>query len=242
MLILICPLKFDNYKSENTKTYFIQRLQQNYDAERRGKLLTKIREKTQKWIVFSARLAHNIGFTPNQMSAFGVLFAILSAFMYWNWRLNDLLLIIAPVFLLLSGFCDMLDGALARIYGELSTFGGFLDSLLDRYADASVFIGIILGGLCNSFWGLIALIGSLFVSYTRAKAEAEGVKMETIGLAERAERIILLATATFLNIVYPITLSWAVVVLAIATHLTVLQRAKYFYSVSREKKITSLTF
>jgi len=112
-----------------------------------------------------------------------------------------------------------------------------MDSLFDRYADALIFIGIILGGLCNSFWGLIALTGSLLVSYTRARAEAEGIKMETKGLAERAERLIIVATATFLEIFWQGALSWAVVLLAILTNITVLQRVTYFYKASYEKKM-----
>ena len=177
-----------------------------------------------------------MGFTPNRVSAIGILLAALSAFMYSYWWLHQLLLILAPVFLLVSGFCDALDGALARIYGEATSFGGFMDSLLDRYAAAAVISGIILGGLCDSFWGLIALIGSLLVSYTRARAEAEGVEMETRGLAERAERLIILAAATFLNIARPEALRWAIILLAVLTNLTVLQRTTYFYGASREKE------
>ena len=75
-------------------------------------------------------------------------------------------------------------------------FGGFFDSLLDRYADAFILCGIIFGGLTELHWGLAALIGSLLVSYARAKAEAAEVKMESVGLAERAERIVIIALAS----------------------------------------------
>ena len=115
----------------------------------------------------------------------------------------------SPLLLLASGFCDALDGTLARLYQQTTTFGGFLDSLLDRYADATILSGIILGELCNLFWGLTALTGSLLVSYTRARAEAAGVKMETVGIAERAERLVILATASFLSIAWPETLGWS---------------------------------
>jgi len=175
-----------------------------------------------------AKLAHSIGLTPNQISAIGIAFAFLSALAYWKWQFYTFLPILAPLFLLASGFCDALDGALARLYGETTTFGGFLDSLLDRYADAIIFCGIILGRLCDPFWGLAALIGSLLVSYARARAEAAGVKMETVGIAERAERLVILAIASFLTIVWREALSWGVVILAILTNLTVLQRVIYF--------------
>ena len=184
-----------------------------------------------------AKLAHNVGFTPNRMSALGLLLSVVSSLMYWGWQSIQSSLVLASVFLLSSGCCDMLDGIIARTYGQISPLGGFMDSLFDRYADALIFIGIILGGLCNSFWGLIALTGSLLVSYTRARAEAEGVKMETKGLAERAERLIIVAAATFLELFWQGALSWAVVLLAIITNITVLQRVTYFYKVLCEKKM-----
>jgi len=200
------------------------------------KLLTKLKEKIQFWIASGARLAHNIGLTPNQVSTIGIVFAILSAFAYWNWRLHQLLLTVAPIFLLFSGFCDVLDGALARIFGEVTAFGGFLDSLLDRYADAIIFCGIILSGLCDPLWGLIALIGSLLVSYARARGEAAGVKMEAIGIAERAERLIILSIVSFLSIAWHEALGWGMIFLAVLTNLTVLQRVIYFRKFSRQKK------
>jgi len=199
-------------------------------------LLTKLKQRVQFWITAEAKLAHSVGLTPNQVSAVGIAFAILSAFAYWKWKLHLLLLIGAPILLLASGFCDALDGTLARLYGEATAFGGFLDSLLDRYADAIVFCGIILGGLCDPFWGLVALIGSLLVSYARARAEAEGVGMEAVGMAERAERLIILAIASFLSVAWLEALSWSVIVLAVLTNLTVLQRVIYFHTASKRKE------
>jgi archaetidylinositol phosphate synthase len=199
-------------------------------------LLTKLKQRVQFWMTAEAKLAHSIGLTPNKISAVGIAFAVLSALAYWKWQFHSLLPILAPLFLLASGFCDALDGVLARLYGEATTFGGFLDSLLDRYADAIIFCGIILGGLCDLSWGLVALIGSLLVSYARARAEATGVKMETVGIAERAERIAILAIASFLSIAWHEALSWGVAILAVLTNLTVLQRVIYFWKASQRKE------
>jgi len=200
-------------------------------------MLTKLKQKFQQWIVSVAKVAHKVGLTPNRVSAIGITFAFLSAVSYWKWQLFDpFLLIASPIFLLISGFCDALDGVLARLYGHTTRFGGFLDSLLDRYADSVVFVGIILGGLCNLECGLAALIGSLLVSYARARGEAAGVKMEAVGLAERAERLIILATASFVAIAWKEALNWGIIILAILTNLTVLQRALYFYKASKEKQ------
>ena len=198
-------------------------------------MLSKLKEKFQLWITSEAKMAHKIGLTPNRVSAIGIILAISSALAYWHWQTSQLLQIFAPFLLLISGFCDALDGAVARLYGETTTFGGFLDSLLDRYADAIVFLGIIIGGLCHPLWGLIALIGSLLVSYTRARAEATEVKMEAVGVAERAERLIILATASFIGIVRLEALNWGIILLAFLSNLTVLQRVLYFYKVSKDR-------
>jgi len=194
-------------------------------------MLTKIKEKVQKMLATEAKVAHKIGLTPNTTSVIGIALAFLSALAYAEWQNRPAYLLIAAVLLLLSGFCDALDGVLARLYQQTTTFGGFLDSLLDRYADAAVYVGIIVGGLCDALWGLIALTGSLLVSYSRARAEAAGVKMESIGLAERAERIIILVIASLIAFFWqPETaMNTGIILLAILSNLTVLQRSIYAY-------------
>ena len=194
-------------------------------------MLTKLKEKIQKMLAAEAKASHKIGLTPNTISAIGIALAFLSALTYAEWQGNTPYLLLATLLLLLSGFCDALDGLLARLYQEATAFGGFLDSLLDRYADAVVYAGIIVGGLCDVLWGLIALTGSLLVSYSRARAEAAGIKMESIGLAERAERMIILAIASLVAFFWqPETaINVGIILLAILSNLTVLQRGLYAY-------------
>jgi len=207
------------------------------------KLLTKLKERIQLLMVGEARLAHSIGLTPNHVSVLGVLSALFSAYLYWSSQFEVVLLTVAALFLLISGFLDALDGVLARLYGEVTVFGGFLDSLLDRYADAFVFLGIILGWLIKDsvwvLWGFAALVGSLLVSYSRARAEAAGIKMESVGIAERAERIIILVVATLLSMVWADALRWSMLLLAVLTNLTVLQRVIYFKKASKKKEATT---
>jgi len=200
-------------------------------------MLTKLKEKVQAMLAVEAKAAHEIGLTPNQISLIGIALAFISAIAYTQWHINKLYLLLATVLLLLSGLCDILDGALARLYHEATPFGGFLDSLFDRYADAFVYMGIILSGLCDALWGLIALTGSLLVSYSRARAEAAGIKMESVGLAERAERIIILAIASLVAFFWqPETaINIGIVLLAILSNLTVLQRSTYAYKKLKKK-------
>jgi len=187
-------------------------------------------------MAYEAQLAFQIGLTPNLASALGIVTAVTSAFLYGNPQFYPLNLVAASIFLLISGFFDALDGVIARLYGKATVFGGFLDSMLDRYADALVLAGIILGGYGDIFWGFLAVMGSLLVSYSRARAEAAGVKMETVGLAERAERIIILVLASLLTLIWSAALWWSMVLLAVLTNLTVLQRAVYFRKASRKKE------
>jgi len=190
-------------------------------------------------MAYEAQLVYKIGITPNLASAIGILTAIASASMYVSPQLYPFNLVAASFFLLVSGFFDALDGVIARLYGRVTVFGGFLDSMLDRYADALVLTGILLGGFADVSWGLLALMGSLLVSYSRARAEAAGVKMETIGLAERAERTFILVIASLLTLIWNYALWWSIILLAILTNLTVLQRAVYFRKASKKREATT---
>lgn len=196
-------------------------------------MLTKLKAKVQSAITAQAKTANKIGLTPNMISATGIVLAFLAALAYASGHQN---LLLAVILLLSSGYCDILDGAIARLCKKTTPFGGFLDSLLDRYADSAVFVGIIFGGLCTLPWGLIALIGSFLVSYTRARAEAADVKMETIGIAERAERIIILAAASLIEPFLADAIEAAIILLAVLTNLTVLQRSIHAYKALKERE------
>ncbi|MEM3783714.1 MAG: archaetidylinositol phosphate synthase [Candidatus Bathyarchaeia archaeon] len=196
-------------------------------------MLTKLKAKVQSAMAAQAKAANTLGLTPNAVSAVGIVLALLSALAYLSGHQN---LSLAVVLLLLSGYCDMLDGALARLCQKTTPFGGFLDSLLDRYADSAVYAGIILGGFCTLSWGLIALVGSLLVSYARAKAEAADIKMESVGLAERAERIIILAIASLTEIFLKGALEVGIIILAILTNLTVLQRSLHAHKTLKKRE------
>jgi archaetidylinositol phosphate synthase len=209
-------------------------------------MLTKLKKKVQEMLTGTAHAAHKIGLTPNIISVIGLALAIFSAAAYAMTQNQPVLLPLAVVLLLASGFCDILDGVLARTHQQASVFGGFFDSLLDRYADAAVYAGVIIGGLCDPMWGLIALAGSLLVSYSRARAEAAGIKMESVGIAERAERIIILAAASLTAFFWPQVITFGflnisalnigIIILAVLSNLTVLQRAVHVYKALKKKE------
>jgi archaetidylinositol phosphate synthase len=199
-----------------------------------------LKERIQLLLVAEARFAHNVGLSPNHISLIGVFAAIVSAYLYWISQFQIVLLPFAALFLLVSGFFDALDGVSARVHGETTVFGGFLDSLLDRYSDALILGSIFLGWLTiSSPWqliGIAAIVGSLLVSYTRARAEATGVKMETVGLAERAERLLIIVASSLLSLLWQDAIRWSVALLAVLTNLTVLQRAVYFRKEAKKRE------
>ncbi len=192
-----------------------------------------------------ATTAHKIGLTPNKVSIIGFILAVASAGAYALAPSHIWLLLLATVLLLASGFCDTLDGIIARTFQQVTVFGGFFDSVLDRYADAAIYAAIIIAGLSNSawgspwgaVWGLAALAGSLLVSYTRARAEAVGIKMESVGLAERAERMLILAAVSIIAFFWLPALGYGIFLLAVLANFTVIQRAFHVYKELKKKAV-----
>jgi len=163
----------------------------------------------------------SLGFTPNTLTVIGFIFAATAGVLFYmriNWMLTYA---IAPSLIILSGLMDALDGPLARL-GKASKFGGILDSTFDRLGEILIFTGIILGKLASPFWGIAAISFSLMVSYVRARTEVENIKMESIGIAERPERMLILIVSSFLGLI-----EYGVVLIAILSIITFVQRIVY---------------
>jgi len=130
--------------------------------------------------------------------------------------------------IILSGLFDLFDGVVARNFGKVTVFGSFLDSVLDRYSDLFLLLSFIIYYLKRGDTVLVILtsfvsIGTALIPYIRARAEALQIPC-SIGLMERAERIILLSAGILFNWMEPIL--WILVTL---THFTVLQRIFYVW-------------
>jgi CDP-diacylglycerol--glycerol-3-phosphate 3-phosphatidyltransferase len=125
--------------------------------------------------------------------------------------------------ILLSGFFDLLDGVVARKTGQVTVFGGFFDSVLDRYSDLLLMMALLVHYLNRGQPGMVVLcsfasLGIALVPYARARAEAARLSC-TVGVMERAERMILLAIGALFHLMVPVL--W---ILAVLTHVTVLHR------------------
>ncbi len=146
-----------------------------------------------------------LGITPNVVTFVGFLGNILAAafFVLAIFAAQPLAIIsCGGVILLLAGLFDMLDGRLARLGNLSSTFGAFWDSTLDRYSELISLSGIaaFFFSTHSTLWGiltLLALIGSIMVSYVRARAEGLGLDCK-VGILQRPERVVLLSLGTIL--------------------------------------------
>jgi phosphatidylinositol phosphate synthase len=164
------------------------------DLPREGSLLSgRIKEAGRALLAPLVRLAQRLGVTANRVTVAGFAIVTMAAVMVAAGQL------LAGVGLLAAGsLLDAVDGALARATTGSTPFGSFLDSTLDRAAEAILYIGIVvylLRTAADPFWpvvlALAAVSGSFMVSYTRAKAESIGLTA-SVGLAPRTERLVLI--------------------------------------------------
>ena len=161
-------------------------------------------------------VARNMNINPNVVTVISPFVALIAAYGFAN-----KMLLLGVVAILLSGFLDVVDGAVARYHGRASKFGAFLDSTMDRFADAIIYIGIIFGGYCDWFWGVLAIHSAICVSYVRARAESQGVDC-SVGIAERAVRlIILMVGALIAYFAGDIYLTYVIYILVILSYFTV---------------------
>ena len=126
---------------------------------------------------------------PNFITSLSFGFSLIGcAFFYVGW------LFLAGWVILFSGTLDILDGRIARKTGRVSRQGAFFDSVLDRYGEILIFLGLAAHFRDSKLFSviLLALAGSLMVSYTRARAEGLGIACKDVGIMQRPERIVLL--------------------------------------------------
>jgi CDP-diacylglycerol--glycerol-3-phosphate 3-phosphatidyltransferase len=138
--------------------------------------------------------------------------------------------------MILSGFLDMADGEVARRQGRVTIFGAFLDSVLDRYSDMILYMGLIvyyvtIGRFFYGVLAAVAMAGSVMVSYTRARAECL-IPACKVGFMERPERMVLLIIGGLFNRVAPVL--W---VIAVLSTITVIHRVVYTWQETKAGRV-----
>ena len=157
------------------------------------------------------------GLSPNFWTVVGFVFAIIAALVYGLGL--EFGLIIGGILLLVSGFFDMIDGQVARVTGKTSQKGSYLDSMFDKIAEVAIFLGLLVGGYAEPYLVILAITLSLLVSYARAKSDALNIKLQGVGIGERAERLLVIAIIGIIGYMEP-----AVIIVVIIAGITLVQR------------------
>ena len=168
------------------------------------------------------------GLSPNFWTVVGLIIALASAVVYGMGM--EFGLIIGGVLLLVSGFFDMVDGQVARVTGKTSKKGEYLDSMFDKISEVAIFLGILVGGYAEPYLVLLAITLSLLVSYARAKSDLINIKLQGIGIGERAERLLVIAVIGIFGF-----MDYAVVIVVIIAGITLIQRMIYTAKNIREE-------
>ncbi len=198
----------------------------------------RIQQRARHLVTLLIKPLARLGVTPNTLTVIGLLLSILAAVV-----IAQGLLVAGGLLVLFAGFFDMFDGAMARVRHAATTFGAFFDSTLDRYSESIILLGLLLytlqrPDLHDAIWPFaneqrwmitlifIAVVGSLMVSYTKARAEGLGLECKT-GLLARPERVVILAIGLLSG-----TTILAVLLLAILSQVTAIERIVYVWRIT----------
>src|ERR1044071_7844269 len=160
---------------------------------------------------------------PNVLTFLGLVINIWAAWLFSRGKFVS-----AGIVVIGAGLFDMVDGRVARETNQVTRFGGFFDSVLDRYSDLALFMGLLVYyASINRFFYIvvtaIVMTGSVMVSYTRARAE-NSIPRCKVGFLERPERVVLIIIGALFNRMAPVL--W---VIAIFSNLTVIHRMIYTF-------------
>jgi CDP-diacylglycerol--glycerol-3-phosphate 3-phosphatidyltransferase len=192
-------------------------------------LTDKVRQWGRGIVNPIAGLVNRTGISPNGVTFIGFLLMAGVGLV-----LSQGYLQLAGVLLIVAAFFDAIDGAMARMQNRVTRFGGFFDSTLDRYAEAAIFLGILVYYLGRDastevILAYATIIGSLMVSYTRARGEGLGISIRG-GLLSRLERMVILVIFLLLN-----QLTIALWILAPLTNFTAIQRIWLMWRATQEE-------
>lgn len=203
-----------------------------------------------------AKIFIKIGISPNTLSIISFIFSIfagvfyyLAGDVYFDLSAPYYFLLVAAICVLINSGLDALDGAVARLRGITGKKGDFLDHVIDRYADVFIISGIIFGGFCPWWVGIIALAGVLLTSYLGTQAQAMDIGRYYGGIMGRADRLIIILAASFADFGYIAWsgtaatfwgfsfLGWAMIIIAVGSHITAFQRICHIWrALDREDK------
>src|SRR5437660_682503 len=200
----------------------------------------RIQQRARQFVAWIVRPLARLGITPNMVTLLGLVLSTVTAVVLASGSI-----VAGGVLVVFAGIFDMFDGAMARVRNAATTFGAFLDSTLDRYSESIILGGLFYyalqrPGLHDALWPFaheqqwmltsifVAAVGSLLVSYAKARAEGLGLECKT-GLLARPERVVILAIGLLSG-----TVIWALALLAVLSHVTAIERLVYVWRVTSQ--------
>jgi CDP-diacylglycerol---glycerol-3-phosphate 3-phosphatidyltransferase len=176
--------------------------------------------------------------SPNVLTFMGLVINIIAAilFGYATAENQGRMFFYAGLVIIGAGFFDLVDGRVARATNQVTRFGAFFDSVVDRYSDVALFFGLLVYyARANRFFYLVlvavVMMGSVMVSYTRARAESL-IGTCKVGFMERPERLVLVIIGAIFNRMAPVL--WVIAVLA---NITVAHRIYYTYQKTKPTEV-----
>ena len=201
--------------------------------------MLKSKFETEKVSIKIGLFFCKFGLTPNQWTCISLVFAIFgfSGLYYHN-------LLFASIFFLISGFVDVIDGAVARVMGSATNYGAFMDGIVDRYVEMLLYFGLLIYSppefmMPIYYWISLLIFGAVMTSFVRAYADHRRVITEAEdqrkmgGLLERTERLMLIFAGMFMGFLFnELYLSYIIAIAVILSNITAFQRI-WFVIMSR---------
>ncbi len=187
-------------------------------------MITRLREKVGKFLLYIGKVFTILRVPPNLLTILSLIVMIIGFYLF---IIHDMLFIYI-LSIILSSFLDIADGAVARYSGRVTRFGGFLDSTVDRINDFILILSLKYMGF-NEFIVYVLIILSFLISYSRARAEGLGLKIEGIGLIERGERILFLIVIIVFSIYMFNVAKIILYILVLLSIITLIQRILFIY-------------
>ncbi len=193
-------------------------------------MLDRYRKKAD-WIL--EPIAERVDMKPNTLTFVSLLFAALAGICFYFSHEFPFFLLIIPPLILANGFLDALDGKVARLRNKESKKGDFIDHAIDRFADVFIVGGVAVSSWCTPLVGAVAISAMLLTSYMGTQAQAVGYGREYGGILGRADRLVILILAPFIQyalFVYDANIfgwsffQWAMIYFAVVGIITAVQR------------------
>ena len=201
-------------------------------------VLYRKRERSNSLSIKIGIIFSKFGLSPNSWT----LLVLVPSFASLYYIINSEF-ILAAICMIIAAFLDFVDGSVARVMGKVTKFGAYLDTIMDRYVEALIVLGLLVCGLPeflyikSSIWLYLFFFGSMMTTYAKAAAKEKDLTEKELsgGLLERGERMLILFVGLLMGSYSKTYLSGTIALLAVLTNITALQRMAFASKASSKK-------